>query len=424
MAHPHMERPRQDLRRRSKSRRSIGHPPTHVNLTTSDIEAHTGVARRAEERVSVAGRAARLYSSISGFLLSSILIAIAGHYLIGLYIDLRHYGESDPRAALPVYDAFPDREQLWKDFGQLTTRFEPYVHWQWSPITTTHITIEPNGLRRTIKQPEPHAKKVFVMGGSTVWGTGAPDHLTIPSLLQAALGSDYDVHNFGGTGYVSTQELNQLLKALSDGTIPDYVIFYDGNNDGYAGAYSPAVPRDPQNLRKRAEVQAEVGRSIALRLISDLYEHSNYSKLFWRMRRQRWDNGIEGKEAELAKQVLDYYEANIRQVRALAKEYGFKAYFFWQPNLMNPLRQPVAYEAGTMENESPVFIESQRHVYYEAKKRLANRQQEGIFFLADIFNDIPSPVYLDWSHTSPDGNRIIATAIFGMMKPAIAEPAF
>jgi lysophospholipase L1-like esterase len=357
----------------------------------------------------------KLYNHIGAFVLSVVIILVLGHYLIGLRIYLLHSGEVEPFAYLPAYANFPDREQLWNDFNQHQMHFEPYVHWAGYPFNTKYINVEPNGLRRTIKEPQAHAKNVFVMGGSTLWGTGATDETTIPSFLQDFLGSKYDVTNYGETAYVSTQELNQLLKALAGGDIPDYVIFYDGNNDGYAGAYSPAIPRDPQSIRKKMEGQEKADEHLASHLVYDLYEQSNYSKVFYRLKQRRlelWDKTIEGRERVLAKQVVDYYEANIRQVKALAKEYNFKAYFFWQPNLFNPLRKPVSYESDFLQKASPVFIESQRQVYLEARKRFEHRQSEGVFFIGDIFNDILEPVYLDWSHISPTGNKIIAKGIF------------
>jgi hypothetical protein len=100
----------------------------------------------------------------------------------------------------------------------------------------------------------------------------------------------------------------------------------------------------------------------------------------------------------------------------LAKEYGFKAYFFWQANMFNPLRKPVSYEKDILETASPVFVESQRQVYYEAKKAFEGRENEGIYFIADIFNDLSEPVFLDWSHTSMEGNKIVADKMFASMK--------
>ena len=131
----------------------------------------------------------------------------------------------------------------------------------------------------------PDAKTIFMFGGSTLWGTGSPDRNTIPSELQALLGPEYDIYNFGETGYVSTQELNYLLHRLSLGDIPDTVIFYDGVNDGYAGAYSPSIPRDPQNLREEKKI---TNRTLAD--LASLFTKSNYYQLFFRAKGQRnWD---------------------------------------------------------------------------------------------------------------------------------------
>jgi len=388
------------------------------------IKPHNRRDRRYVTVMPMMSRFLHFYTYMGVFLLSSVIILILGHYVIGLRIYVLHNNDVHPSAHLPAYENFPDREQFWKDFDRHQVHFEPYIHWAGNPFNTKYINVEPNGLRRTLKHPDAHARKVFMMGGSTMWATGATDETTIPSFLQASLGPRYDVTNYGETAYVSTQELNQLLKALADGDIPDYVIFYDGNNDGYAGAYSPAIPRDPQAVRKVMEGQEQASEHLATHVVYDLYQRSNYSKIFYKLTQRRlaaWDKSIAGTEAARAKKVVDYYEALIRQVQALAKEYHFKVYFFWQPNLFNPLRTPISYEREFLQNASPIFIESQRQVYFEAKKRLGHRQSEGIFFIGDVFNDIGEPVYLDWSHISPRGNRIIADTMFDSIRSGIRE---
>ena len=46
-----------------------------------------------------------------------------------------------------------------------------------------------------------------------------------------------------------------------------------------------------------------------------------------------WDKKISPKIKMNAKDVIKMYEGHIKQVKALANEYKFKAFFFWQPNL-------------------------------------------------------------------------------------------
>ncbi|MEC4888815.1 MAG: hypothetical protein RI101_02040 [Nitrospira sp.] len=376
-------------------------------------------------------RFARIYSYIATFLLSSVLIIVLGHYALELRAQFHRSASVDPnslaidaRAYMAVYANNPEREAVFQYSLQDHTHFEPYIHFRRDPINTRHVHVDQDGVRKTIKDPKAHAKKVFMLGGSTLWGTGASDEMTIPSLLQHSLGDEYDVYNLGETGYVSTQELNQLLKKLADGEVPDYVIFYDGNNDGYAGAYSPAVPRDPQNLRKEAESRRKSESDIIYRLVHDWFEPSNYGKLLWSLKERRvrhWEESIADSVGMRAGKVVGYYDAHIRQVKALAKEYGFKAYFFWQPNLFNPHRPPASYEKDIQESAAPVFVESQRQVYAEAKKIFEGRENEGVFFIADMFNAVSEPIFLDWSHTSMEGNKMVADKIFASIKRDIAR---
>lgn len=373
-------------------------------------------------------RASWLYRYVATFLLTSILLLMAGDYVLGVARSLKNMdsnqisdtkGEVDKRAYLPVYDGFPDKERLWKEHSW-KTHFEPYIHWRRGKTESTYVNIDENGVRRTVKSPERGARKVFVFGGSTIWGTGSPDEMTIPSYLQEFLGHGFDVYNYGETGYVTTQELNLLLQLLADGDVPDVVVFYDGNNDGYAGAYSPAVPRDPQNLRERhkAKAKAEGMGDVAAFLLS-LYQDSNYRRLVGWLKNGEsgsgWDQRVKGKEFELSRRVLDYYLANVRQVKALGREYGFKTFFFWQPHLFSGERKALPYEREFIQNASQVFVASQRQVYLEAKKRLTGREGENIFFLGDVVNETPLPVYLDWSHTGPQANELLAREIHRRM---------
>ena len=388
------------------------------------------VAQGYRRESTMASRFVRLYNFLATSLLSSLILVVGGHYFLELYnprlsaakVDPHVIDIIDPRAYQAMYANHPERDTIFEYARHDRIHFEPYIHWRRYPIETKHVHVNEQGIRTTIKRPNPQAKKVFVLGGSTVWGIGASDDRTIPSFLQQALGGEYDVYNFGETGYVATQELNQLLRKLADGDIPDYVIFYDGNNDGYAGAYSPAVPRDPQNLRQEAAAREQAEDNLLYRVLHEWIEPSNYAKLLWSLQERRvrlWDDRIAEGAARRAKQVVGYYEAHVRQVQALAKEYGFKAYFFWQANMFNPRRTPVAYEQDILKSASPVFIETQRQVYYEAKRAFEGRESDGIYFLADLFNEVAEPVFLDWSHTSMEGNKIVADKIIDSLQPVM-----
>ncbi len=361
----------------------------------------------------------KIFSSIGALcqiLGASLLVLIVGHYLLGgaatLYnfVSTGEIANVDARYKSPVYDNDPDKIAYWTEFNKAwSDHFEPYIHWRRNEFSGAFINVDNNGVRRTVKEsPSKDSRKIFMFGGSTMWGTGSPDDKTIPSLVQAKLGARADVTNYGESAYVSTQELNALLLLLSQGEVPDAVVFYDGVNDGYAGAYSPAIPRDPHNLRLRDNIE----RPLALEAL----RRSNYKKLFQffagKGKFTAWDEKIAPSISQNSTGVVDMYEAHIKQVKALAKEYGFEAYFFWQPNLYSLTRGPMTeYEKQTIEGESLVMVSSQQAVYQKAKERFSHRENENIFFLGNVFDELDEPIYIDWHHVGPNGNEVIATVM-------------
>ena len=368
-------------------------------------------------RVDKMKRVASYASMISSMVVSIAIFLVVGHYVIGFASFIMMSISGDPREDSPVYQDYPDRNGLWKEqlyIENATARFEPYFHWRQNEFAGKYINIDRNGIRKTVKSTNTEGrKKLFMFGGSTLWGEGSPDEGTIPSALQSMLEGQYDVYNYGESGYVSAQELNYLLYQLSLGNIPDVVIFFDGVNDGYAGAYSPAISRDPQNLRME---YLNKNTNIIVRL---MYE-SNYNKLAQYMSRKihgnmegskEWDKKIGPKIKMNAQGAIKMYEAHIKQVQALGNEYQFKPFFFWQPNLFSLTKQLPFHEQEIIKKAPPVFVESQYQVYLAAKGAFSNREDENIYFMGDLFNNEIGPIYIDYCHVGPRGNELIAEKI-------------
>lgn len=207
------------------------------------------------------GKLLRIYRDTAVIFFNTMALIIIGHFMLGVAIYIKNYKAKQeisipvPPIDTPIYESFPDKKTLWADLNSLYSqgmRYVPYYHWRRKPFQSKYVNVNSNGVRRTIKNPKPDAKKVFVFGGSTTWGSGVPDSHTIPSLLQKRFGNEYNFYNFGETGYVSAQEINYLLEKLANNEIPDIVIFYDGINDGYHGVYSPGIPRDPAHIRQQS----------------------------------------------------------------------------------------------------------------------------------------------------------------------------
>ena len=75
-----------------------------------------------------------------------------------------------------------------------------------------------------------NAIRVALLGGSTTFGSGVTDAETWPARLQAILGSDYQVSNYGVPGYSTAENVIQLALVVPESR-PDIVVLYEGWND-------------------------------------------------------------------------------------------------------------------------------------------------------------------------------------------------
>jgi hypothetical protein len=122
--------------------------------------------------------------------------------------------------------------------------------------------------------------------------------------------------------------------------------------------------------------------------------------------------------AELAREVIAAYLANVRLARLLAREHGFEPIFFWQPVITTkkfktpderrwvddytnyPERRRLLYEA---------IVDERRH-----HPKLV--EDSDMIDLSALFDDWTEPVYIDLYHLSETGNAAAAEA----MLPAVA----
>lgn len=261
------------------------------------------------------------------------------------------------------------------------------------------------------KQP---VTKVWVFGGSTVYGSGVPDWATVPSYLSHSLNGDgracVDVTNFGAPAYVSTQDLILLTEQLKRGARPDIVIFYDGVNDTETGMRAA----DPWNtfnglgvIRPRAEGSIQ-GRLDFVRRFYTMQVFDAGRRLFSRQRGSLSDEHLRAK----AITVVDNYEANLNIASALAHAYNFKLYAFWQPMLLYGHKPLVSFEQriAQLDATGGVRVDGRAFVtaYQEAERRAP---EAGFVSMAGVFDSVSEPVYVDEVHLGPRGNELVADAI-------------
>jgi lysophospholipase L1-like esterase len=291
-----------------------------------------------------------------------------------------------------------------------------YVYWRHKPHQGHYINVDGRGIRASWRDARPLDAKpirIFVFGGSTMWGTGARDDFTIASQLAKKLadhlnGRPVEVTNFGELGYVSTQELLALELELRRGNVPDAVIFYDGVND-LGAAYQEGEPGIPQNeLNRRIDFE----RPVASFVYGLMRESALLRPILWRIREQVWRSESAKRSAEqeerLARDAVLVYAANLSIIDGLARDFGFRALYFWQPVIftkrhLTPDEQQAAAENGFMRD----FFERANGMRRDA----GLLDHPGFHDISGIFDGVEEPIYFDFVHIAEHGNEMVAEAM-------------
>lgn len=332
--------------------------------------------------------------------------------------DLRYV--NDGRENLPYYQTQDWSKDYWREYHAAWDNrqlpFEPYLIWRNQPFEGRALNINDEGLRVTPgAECTPDSYKVFTFGGSTMWGTGVPDWGTIPAFLQSELAASMDqsvcVVNYAEQAWVSTQSVIQLMLALRAGQAPDLVIFYDGNNDTFAAYQSgqAGVPQNLESLAARFENRPEVPPLIALISKTSTYKFvqriifgEDY-KTIPPYQKQDLDMAI------LADEISQTYLGNYEIVQALASEYGFEAFFFWQTTLLvdeKPLTEEEQSVKAVAISVYPGYVD----LFKATRDRInvAHSSHPALYDLSDVFKDQTDMVFVDPFHVTIEGNQLIA----------------
>jgi lysophospholipase L1-like esterase len=331
----------------------------------------------------------------------------------------------DRRCAADAYGEAEWVHDYWKEHVAVDVRWEPYVYWRRTEFTGDHVNVTSNGIRRTWNEFPQHdnALNILVFGGSAVWGTGARDNHTIPSLISRQL-SESGIHahvtNLGETGYVSTQEVILLIRLLQHGARPNVVVFYDGVNDTFS-AYQQGIAGLPQNEPNR---EAEFDLLNQLDRLAPKVIFSRFNRLalmrFVNSIRRRLPGKASrpqpprvntsptySRGSELEQSVVDIYLSNVNIVQSLSKVYAFDALFYWQPTVFAKAELSTYEEdvqAARLELK-PFFASVHSVVQSSASK------VEHFHDLSTLFADRLPPTYVDWCHLGEQGNQVVAERV-------------
>jgi len=328
-------------------------------------------------------------------------------------------------------DAYPERSWVAKYYQEFRASdgvvWRPYVYWRRRPYQGRYINVDRNGLRRTTAPTTPgqasaRTIRIFMFGGSALWGTGARDDFTIPSILARELarnGLQAEVTNFGESGYVSTQEVIALMLRLQKGDYPDLVIFYDGVNDTFS-AYQQHVAGLPQNEFNRVtefHLSTDPDRLRAMAL-NDAAARLETVRLLGGLLGQTLRTTGSGPSPEVlndlsldnppgAAGVAAAYFGNRELLQSLSSHFHFKCLLYWQPTIFQKtsLTRYEQMERG----KARAFEQFFRKAYATVRQDSSGRRPDGAFRdLSLVFADVRQPMFVDWVHLGESGNEAIA----------------
>lgn len=371
-----------------------------------------------------------------------LALEAAGQLLIRIQPDwLRPpalWGRADAMAGQPWVDAY--FKEWWNSY-QVT--WEPYAYWRRLPFEGEYIHVDEDGIRQTWNPP-PSAgaatppARVYMLGGSTLWGLGARNDHTIPSYLSQALAEDPELHaaitNLGETGYVSTQGLLTLLRLLQHGDVPDLVVFYDGINDIYSSYQAGEAGLTQNEHRRRKEFNLLGDRSGRTAYLAGAagYRVLKQSAIY------RWTESLvrmaspatlpgsfdppldDALSSRLAAETAAVYLANVRVLHALADQFGFQVLCFWQPMLFDKPHH-TAYEAEQAEafrHLEPLITRTTEAVRAGRDPAL----RDTLLLLHNAFDEVHEPIFLDFCHMAEAGNAIVARAMLAPVRDRLLRP--
>jgi hypothetical protein len=315
--------------------------------------------------------------------------------------------------------------EYWKEYEQSNkVLYHQYVLWRRAPYQGEFITIDREGVRRTLHtQCDDTTFTIWIFGDSVMWGAGSADGETIPSLVAQdyeKAGKPVCIVNYGEKGWSNTQEMIGLIEQLKHTSRkPNIVLFYDGGTEAFAAYQSGAADvhsnfklfgnfLDSWATSKRAGF-AYLRQTNTYRLLEMIAVRLPF--------RPAVDPGSEFHlDAEaLSAAVVANYLQNMEMVNLLARQYGFRAIFAWYPNLAVGHKELTPYEHQVLRfqyEQFPDLGEMYRAVY--ARGREIKRQD--FYDLEDIVDDQKGSLYVGISHMKPEGDQIVADRLFDILE--------
>lgn len=280
----------------------------------------------------------------------------------------------------------------------------PFVGHMARPVlgSNPHINILGfrDGRQSYFTKPD-HTVRVFITGGSTAWGSGAPSQQqTISYLLEQILnervssttGYKYEVINTAFPGWSTTQEKLLIQQRLVD-MHPDVVLMFSGNNDVHWALQG-------RDIRWFYSYQDQN----YMMLLNELYQSSGHSEMTF---------NLPASSIPVACSELALLTArNVEEAARATDRVKSRLIFALQPNVVSTAKRLSPREQRLPELQNKSFWD----VCYQGLRDRLGRIGAPNYRLLDLsrsFGGIGdnTELFVDSYHFADLGNRLVAEAL-------------
>ncbi len=326
----------------------------------------------------------------------------------------------------------PAEREYWKEYAQSNeVTYHPWVLWRTSPYPGKLLSIDQNGVRRTLHtQCDDKTFTIWMYGDSVMWGAGGPDAATIPSYVAQdyeKAGKPVCIVNLAEHGWSNTQEMISLIEQLKHAARkPDIVLFYDGGTEAFAAYQSGQA--DVHSNEKSFKTFLDNWRLSQKAGFFYLRQTNTYhflESIAARRSKQRSKDQAPGAGLDigtLSQEVVENYIQNMDLIETLAQHYGFRAIFAWYPSLPVGHKEMTPYEQKVLATNYKKFP-NVGLMYQAVYKRGREINRPDFYYLGDFLDNQKSTLFVDISHLRPEGNQIVADKLYEILTAKNPEHA-
>jgi len=324
-------------------------------------------------------------------------------------MDVTHYRD-DPVTAQALAKAYDvptgDRAALLSRLSQIPGtapyRPAPFVGHLAPQISWRGLHVNAAGFRdeREDYTTKPdHTVRAFITGGSTAFGIGSTQKMTIAYQLEQMLNSDvsdkgirYQIVNTAYPAWASTQEKLLIQQYLVDMN-PDLIIMFSGNND----VHWLLNKMDINHFYSYADQNY-------VQLLNELYTASGHPE--WRIETPTLSSAMECRD------LGRLTARNVEESAFAANRAGARLIFALQPNIVSTPKALTAHEQKWFQKLDKSRWDS---CYESTREHLQAIAAPNYTFLdlSRSFGEFgaDTEVFIDYYHFADLGNRVMAQAL-------------